>query len=109
MLVALGLWLWRAGCLPQERDLVWRVPVDRASIRSVEIQIWSPEGEMLKREQFFFPQGPGQEITQSLALPEGNYQAQVFILREGRPTPRVARQPLSIGRQERYELDLPGG
>jgi hypothetical protein len=85
-LVAGGAWLWTSGRFVQTRELDWQVGEDRSSIRAVEIQIWTERGELLKREEFFFPDGPPAEIIQKVPLSDGDYLVRVFVKRgaEGR-------------------------
>lgn len=107
LFAALALVLYQAGFFPRERELAWRLGEDRASIRSVELQLWSAQGELLKREQLSFPEGPGPELSWSISLLKGEYQVQIFVRREGEAKPRLAgRQQLSIGHEERYDLSL---
>lgn len=108
LFAALLLVLWQAGFFPRERELVWHLGEDRASIRSVELQLWSAQGELIKREQLFFPEGPGPELSQSITLLKGEYQAQIFVRREGEAKLWFAgRQQLSLDHQQkRYELRL---
>jgi hypothetical protein len=47
----------------------------------VEIQIWSPAGELLKREVFFFAEGAPSEIVQKVPLKDGEYLIRTFIKR----------------------------
>ena len=96
-----GLWLWRGGggVYPVARDLVWQLPDDRASIRSVEIQVWD-EGVLLKREEFAYPRGAGGDIVEKLALRAGVYQARIFIRREGSATSEALTRELRLGDEE---------
>lgn len=107
LVLVLGAWLWKGSFFPQPRQLLWQTGEDRASIRSVEIQLWSAHGELLKREQLFFPYGPGPEIAESATLKEGNYLARVFVRREGRPSASQSAVDLAITGEESYALRLP--
>ena len=80
-LLAGGLWLWNNGRFAQTREVDWQVGEDRASIREVEIQIWNERGQLLKREELFFPDGAPAQIVQRIALADGDYLARVFVKR----------------------------
>ena len=80
-LIACGVWLWNNGRFAQTREVDWQVGEDRFSIREVEIQIWNQQGELLKREQLFFPDGAPAQIVQKVPLADGDYLARVFVKR----------------------------
>lgn len=81
---ALGIYLWQSDLFPQDRELVWRLPVDAPPLQRLEIQIWSGE-TLLKREEFF-PGGAVSEIKQTLPLRRGTYRVEAFayVLRQDR-------------------------
>jgi hypothetical protein len=80
-LVAGGAALWTSGRFPQPREISWHLGNERASIRELEIQIWNPRGELLKREVLYFPDGAPAEILEKAWLADGDYLARIFIRR----------------------------
>lgn len=106
LLLAAGVWLWRGGggIFPAGRELVWQLPDDR-SIREVELQLWAGE-QLLKRESRFFPSGPALEMVQKLSLREGDYQARVFIGREGAAASQVISRAVRVGDSEQVIIGL---
>lgn len=107
MIVLLGgLWLWKGGggLFPTGRELVWQLPDERASIREVEIQLWDGEA-LLKRESRLYGAGEAQDIVQKVPLRAGEYQARVFIRRDGRAPQSLART-LSVGEEETVVTSL---
>jgi hypothetical protein len=105
-LVAIGLWLWNSTWFVKSRELNWQVGKDRSAIREVEIQIWTTQGELLKRGVFFFTHGAPSEITQEVPLKQGVYQARVFVSREGEPSKEQYSHTLEIGAQGHQVLSL---
>jgi len=83
LLVAVGVLIWRTGYMPKDRTLVWDLP-DDASIRQVEVQLYEGE-DLLKREQFFFPDGPRAKVEEHVKLGRGDYQVRFVFEREGKP------------------------
>ncbi len=104
--LAVGLWLWKGGLFPQDRELVWTLGEDRASVRKLEIQLWDDEGHLLKREELFFHQGAPAQVTQKVSLRQGHYTARVFVLREGRTDSESRVRDLEIGEPDAYGLDI---
>ncbi|MHB8874069.1 MAG: hypothetical protein ACYC8T_10320 [Myxococcaceae bacterium] len=102
-----GLWMWKGGggVFPTTRELVWQLPDDRSSIRSVEIQVWDGD-TLLKREELSYPQGAGGDIDQKLPLRAGTYQAKVFIRREGKPTAEALSREMKLGDEETVVTSL---
>ena len=78
-LAAGGAWLWHSGWFAQARELRWQLGEDRSSLAEVEIQIWNPAGELLKREVFFFADGAPAELVQKLPLKDGEYRIETFV------------------------------
>jgi len=107
--LAVGLWLWKGGLFPQERELVWTLGDERATVRKLEIQLWDDEGRLLKREELFFPQGAAPaQVTQKVSLKEGHYTARIFVQREGGgESPEARVRELEIGDREAYGLTIP--
>lgn len=89
LVAAVGIWLFQSR--GSERTLIWQLPRDRAQITQLEVQLWDAEGTLLKRETFFFESGAPAEVPQKVTLPEGTYQAQIFIGRSGAPTRGIER------------------
>ncbi len=105
--VALGLWLWKSSLFVQPRELYWQLGEDRA-IQSVEIQIWSAKGELLKREVFSFAEAAPPELVQKLPLAQGNYLARVFIRRAAGRGEEPYEQSVRVGRESSIVLSLRG-
>jgi len=96
--VGLGIWLWKSNLFVQSRELTWQVGDDRA-IASVEIQLWSEGGELVKREVFTFEGGAPAELVQKIQLAEGSYQARVFIRRSAGGPEEHYGQTVHVGRE----------
>lgn len=105
LFVALGLWLYKSDLFPQERTLRWQTGQRRAQIRGVELQLWSLEGELLKREQFALPQGAPSELVQTLSLKEGTYDARYVIDRDG-SAQEAGKRELRVTDGAEYVLPL---
>lgn len=104
--IALGVWLWQSNVFVQPRELIWQVGEDR-SIAWVEIQLWSGQGELIKREAFSFAQGAPFELAQKVPLIEGTYQARVFI-RRGAGAEEAYAQTVRVGSERSLVLSLRG-
>jgi len=105
LLVGVGAWLYQSNLFPQERKLSWAVGTAGAAITQVELQIWSPEGELLKREMRAFPRGAPSQLEQTLALKEGRYEARYVIERASGPQEAGVR-PLEVSAEKTYFLSL---
>lgn len=105
LFVAVGIWLYKSNLFPQERTLRWQTGQSRALIRGVELQLWSLEGELLKREQFALPSGAPAEVVQTVPLSEGKYDARYVIDREGSAQEAGARE-LRVDEAAEYVLPL---
>jgi hypothetical protein len=79
VLVALaGLWLF--GRQDPEREIVWRLPDDRAPIQRVEIQLRDRTGLTRARSDLHYPGGsPPAELSQKARLADGPYDARIFV------------------------------
>lgn len=105
LFVALGLWLYKSDLFPQDRTLRWETGPTRALIRGVELQLWTQDGQLLKREQFAFPDGAPGVVAQTLALSEGTYDARYVIDRQGRAQ-EAGRRELRVNDGAEYVLPL---
>lgn len=78
-----GLWFFRDPA--SEREIVWRLPRDRAGIERVEVQLRDPGGAIVQRSEFFFGSTPApEEVKLALRLPEDRYDSEVRVsLRDG--------------------------
>ena len=72
-----GLWLF--GRQDPTRELVWRLPDERASIQRLEIQLRDRTGLMRARSDLHYPAGAPEEVSQKLRLADGPYDARVFV------------------------------
>src|SRR5215204_3173851 len=73
-----GLWLF--GRPDPVREIVWRLPEERASIQRVEIQLRDRSGLTRARSDLQYPGGgPPAELSQKLRLAEGPYDARIFL------------------------------
>jgi hypothetical protein len=98
-----GLWLWRAT-EPPEHSLVWRLDgTGWSAVRGLEFQLTGPDGQILKREEHFFPAAPPSEVTLKVDLPEGTYRTLIFVKEPGQPTRPPLVEGLTIG-EEPYIL-----
>ncbi|GHG95674.1 hypothetical protein [Comamonas sp. JC664] len=109
LLVGLGLYLWQVTGTP-ERDVAFQLAGPGwASVRAVDLQISDAEGKLLKREERFFPSGPPPELAYKVDLPEGTWDAELFVKREGSDARVRLETPLVVG-EDRFivrELQLP--
>ena len=109
LLAALGLYLWQVTGTP-ERNIAFQLEGPNwSSVRAVDFQISDPQGEILKREERFFPSGPPPELTYKVDLPEGTWDAALFVKREGSDARVRLETPLVVG-EDRYivlQLQLP--
>ncbi|MBX7116697.1 MAG: hypothetical protein K1X64_20395 [Myxococcaceae bacterium] len=94
----LGAWLWKGGfgLLPADRELTWKLGGDYASIRRVELQVWDGQ-EMLTREEFSMPKGAMNDPSQKLSLRKGEYNAKIFVWRDGVEAPAVRAGAFYVG------------
>lgn len=100
VLAGLGLWLWQVTSTP-ERQLVWQLDGSGwSAVRSLDIQVQGAGGQIVKREERFFTAAPPSEVTLKVDLPEGSYQALIFVKEEGRPTRPPLVEPLTIGPEQ---------
>ena len=93
IVVAVGVWLWRAGAFPQEREIVWQLGPS-ASAHELEIQILDEQGALLAREQLFFHKSAPRDVIQKVRLADGAYRARLFIRRG--PADREEQHTLSL-------------
>lgn len=100
LLFGLGLWLWqRTGATG--RELVWRLEGPGWSdIRTVEFQVKTAGGELLKREERFFQAAPPGSITLNVELPSGRYEVWVFARGEGEPSRPHRVERLTLGDED---------
>jgi hypothetical protein len=90
VVVVLGAFFWKLDVFPQERELVWSLP--SGDFDSIEIQLWSAENALLKREEQFFEGPSPSEVRQTVSVRSGTYLAKVFLRkREGEEVPPVVR------------------
>jgi hypothetical protein len=82
IVVLAGLWLFRDR--GDERELVWRLPRERADIERIELQLRDPKGALVQRSEFFLGAGPvPEEISVKLRLEEGRYDSQLHASLRG--------------------------
>ena len=109
LLAALGFWLWNNTGTP-EREL--RLQFDGpewSAARALDLQVVDAEGKVFKREERFFTSGAPPEMTVEVDLPEGVWQARLFVKLEGRETRVRLDESLVVG-EERHivrQLRLP--
>ena len=73
LLAGVGLWLWQ-GTSGTQRELVWELEgAGWSAVRALEFQVQAPDGDLLKREERFYPQGPERELRLEVQLPAGRY------------------------------------
>ncbi len=109
LLAALGLYLWQVTGTPERNIALQLEGPSWSSVRAVDFQISDPQGELLKREERFFPSGPPPELTYKVDLPEGTWDAALFVKREGSDARVRLETPLVVG-EDRYivlQLQLP--
>ncbi len=108
-LVALGLWLWQVTGTPV-RGLVFQLDGGEwAQVRALDFQLVAEDGKLLKREERFFASGPPPEVTFKADIPEGSWQARLFLKLEGREERLRLEERLVVG-EDRYivrQLRLP--
>ena len=72
--------LWFFGRQDPMREIVWRLPDERASIQRLEIQLRDRTGLMRARSDIHYPAGAAPaEVSQKLRLADGPYDARVFV------------------------------
>jgi len=103
--LAVGLWLWKGGLFPQDRELVWQLSGERLSLSGLEVQLYDGEGRLLKREEFFFNAMPAQ-VVQKVALKEGRYTVRLFLTHPGQVSKEARTRVLEIGANPTYGLGL---
>ncbi|AEI67327.1 hypothetical protein [Corallococcus macrosporus] len=109
LLAGLGLYLWQVTGTP-ERDLAFQLSGPGwASVRAVDLQISDQEGQLLKREERFYPSGPPPELNYKVDLAEGTWDAALFVKRAGSDA-RVRLETMLVVGEERYivqQLQMP--
>lgn len=104
--LVLGAWLWQSDLFPQDRELVLLLPPQRAPLARAELQLYAEGGELLKREEQFFPGGGAPAaLREELSLKRGRYLCRVF-LRDTSGAEVQLSQALEIGEARTYELEL---
>ena len=79
LVLALGVGLWFFGRAAEEREILWQLPEDRASISRLEIQLRDGDGVVVQRSEFYYPRGAPREIAQKVRLARARYEAQVHL------------------------------
>lgn len=76
ILLGLGFVLWRSGFgfLASERTITWRLPLQYADVRRLEVQIWDQDS-LLGRQEFTSPAGLTSEPELKLPLKRGQHRA----------------------------------
>ena len=106
--VGFGFWLWKGGggLLITERQLVFRMPSDRADLKRFEWQLYSPEGALLKSEDLAFTSmGAPAELTAKVQLKQGPYSLKVFRWYEADPI--GASLNVAVADDEKVFFDVP--
>lgn len=106
LLIAVGAWLFSSGYLPKDRELSWTVERPQL-LRFFEVQLYAPDGGLVKREERSFPTGARGDFVQTVKLGTGSYRARVFTRYEGDSAIRHVEVPLEITREDRYVLKVP--
>lgn len=79
VLAALGLWLWQRSQSSQ-RELVLQLHGPGwATVHGIDVQLATPEGVLVEREERYFSGPPPAEITLECRLDPGRYQLSVFV------------------------------
>lgn len=79
----IGAYLWQSGKLfPKERQISWQLGRGRDALKTVDVQLYDAEGELLKRETWNFdpavkPVPPS--LLQTVKLREGKYRSLVYF------------------------------
>src|SRR5512140_969733 len=102
---ALGIWLWKSPVFPQPRHIVWQTGAAAADIRRVDVQLYSSQGELLKRDLREFPSGAGADVVQDAALREGTYDAR-FVVDRSHGQQETGRRELKVAEGDTYVLPL---
>ncbi len=98
IVAGLGLLLWRAPFLPQERLLVFQLPTSWSEATRVDLQLYDAEGALLLRQERSFKDGAPRELSEKLSLRRGEYRALLFAqLPQGE---KRAEAPLRLGGEE---------
>ena len=108
--LVLGVWLWRSSLFPQPRELVVLLPPTRAPIAGVEVQLYSEEGELLKREERFLEgldaTGTGRSVLRmEISLRSGRYLCRAF-LRDAQGAGLALSRTVELGDERTYEVEL---
>lgn len=104
--IGAGGWLWKGSWFPQQRHLVFLLDDDHLSIREMEIQVWDRHSQLLKREEFYFQQPPGPEISTPVSLKAGDYLVRVFVRRIGRSDPGWYEQGVHVEGEDEVAVSL---
>ncbi len=102
---ALGIWLWKSPVFPQTRHIVWQTGAAAADIRRVDVQLYSPGGELLKRDLREFPSGATADVVQDVALRQGTYDARFAVDRDRGPQ-ETGHRELKVAEGDTYVLPL---
>ena len=94
----LGIWLWRGGggVVSTERTLVWKVPGAYATVRRLEVQLWSAD-ELLTRFELQTPTGLTLDLERQFTLKRGSYRSELLVWREGAAAPEIRRVQVEVG------------
>lgn len=109
--VAIGIWLWRGGggFAAADHQLVFQMPEDRAAMRRFEYQLYAPDGELLKREEFELPNGAEPDLVprNKLALKDGRYDVRVFRWNDLTAPPTASIERVDVTREEQVVVRVP--
>ncbi|HZN93124.1 MAG TPA: hypothetical protein VFB81_10490 [Myxococcales bacterium] len=108
--LVLGTWLWRSSLFSQPRELVVLLPPGRAPAARVEVQLYSEEGELLKREERSFqgadPAESGRSVLRmEVSLRRGRYLCRAFV-RDAAGTERSLSRAVELGDERTVEVEL---
>ncbi|MGA9523924.1 MAG: hypothetical protein WBV82_20855 [Myxococcaceae bacterium] len=93
IIAVIGIWLWQTS-FGSERQVIWQIPASIGAVERVEIQLHDQDGELVKREAWYFEDKRPGELTQQLKLRSGEYQAQIFVTRDGQT--RTVQMPVQV-------------
>lgn len=108
VLAAIGIFLWRhSGALfPTEREFLWQVTGEAATVRQIEVQVWDTS-QLLKRETQQFPNGMMSDWSQQVSLKDGEYDVRVFVDRQGAAGKAMASRKVRVTSATPLVFSLP--
>lgn len=108
LVVLFGGWaLWQSGVfgfLPIERELVVRLKLPYAEVRSTDVQLWAGD-ELIRAETRSWPTGLNQELSVKASLAQGSHHVIAEVQLTQGP-PKLWRHTFEIGSGRTQVVEL---